>query len=80
MGNLLSSKEDIALEIIFGSCAFARARDFRDRKKCAVADAVVVEPVSAVRFPTNRGKNRDYRNSQLFLTSDAAIEPMILRY
>ena len=44
---------------------------------CVVADAVVVEPVSIVGFPANREKNRDFRNSLLFLGPDAARVPMI---
>lgn len=42
-----------------------------------LADAVVVEPVSIVGFPANREKNRDFRNSLLFLGPDAARVPMI---
>ena len=56
---------------------WCRVRDFGDGEKCVVADAVVVELVSAAQFPANREKNRDFRNSLLFLGPDAARVPMI---
>ena len=32
-----------------------------------VADAVMVEPISTIKFPANRGKNRDFSILGLFL-------------
>jgi hypothetical protein len=44
---------------------------------CVVADAVVVEPVSAPKFPANREINREFFDFGLARGSEVAICPMI---
>jgi hypothetical protein len=43
----------------------AANRNHRNPLKTLVADAVVVEPVSTLKFPANREKNREYCNFKL---------------
>jgi hypothetical protein len=51
-----------------------------DRQKAPgrlAADAVTVEPVSTLKFPANREKNREFFNFGPDCGSELAIRPMI---
>ena len=49
----------------------------RGSKECVVADAVVIEPVSASQFPANREKNREFCNFGATSRIERPASPMI---
>src|SRR6188768_2026667 len=49
----------------------------RGSKECVVADAVVIEPVSASQFPANREKNREFCNFEAPSRIRRPASPMI---
>jgi hypothetical protein len=53
-------RDKITLGNSANSGLIARSGESALERECVVADAVAVEPVSARRFPANRGKNREF--------------------